>query len=360
MVFTNVSVPSVHGGHSVIDNHHPKHCGLSSEKFWRGEWLFKECAQCEARRWCYNIQKPEPYEMVDLLEIIYLCYLKIAKKQKIQPYGLTIHLPFPFEFIDYLRQRYDSSVLRDFLTMPVKDLGIFIAVAERLRKKVGPEEVVFCVEVDLLPRRSKSSNRDFLDDLVKSIPEIIIIGSVHFVEIDGEILRVSRQDAERAEKFIRQRGIRNFWKEVIRHNLQLLEEYPIDVLGHLFVFQKHLEMCPEDDKEINALVDKIIKQVVDREIFIDINSSGLVKGRHNDNPYFPPHWLKRFNEAGAHFVLGDDAHSQHQIGQKFDEVRDYLIRNGVNVWSLLVETKPCRHIKSRPIHINLKGNLRGV
>ncbi len=323
-------LPCTHGGHSVIDAHGKKHCGLLPERF-EADWLTKACPHCSARKWCYNIEKPtDDNEIIESLETIYRCYIEIAIQQGIQPFGLTAHLPVPGEFAKKMIQRYGVSSFQETnLCMLERNLLLFVEAARRVRNYYGPKKVLIATEVDFLPLQF--SNQDILQTLLKEMPNIVIIGSVHFVEIDGEIFRLGRQgkDKEQAEAYIARNGVTVFWKKIFESYLDLIEQCEIDILGHLFAFQKHLPACP-DNPEIRQFIERIIDAVANKKILVDINTSGFTKGIHRDNPYFPENWVRMFRDRGARFTIGDDSHSQSQIGQALAQCQTFLSVQGVD------------------------------
>ena len=320
-------LPSVHSGHSVIDLHRIGVCGLKPQHYQK-EWFLPRCSDCPANQWCYNVTIPNGQIAVEQLVEIYHCYLEIAIQRGINPFALLIHLPYPEDYGQLLVERYgvlDFRLVEH--TMPKEDLPIFIEAIKKL--KAERENILVAVEVDFLPK--SYSNKEILEELVRQIPDILIIGSVHAMEVDGTLILQGKRgnDKNVTDGFIKDNGLERFWEAVLKAHFRMLSQVKPDVLGHLFAFQKYVPKCPKT-KKITSLIYEIIDLVVHHRILVDVNTSGFVKGVHMDDPYFPAEWAEVFREAGAQFVTGDDSHGPAQIGQAFLQCREWLVKNGIN------------------------------
>lgn len=318
-------MPVIHGGHSVLDNHSPKHCGLSPERYRKGNFILENCSYCPARRYCYRIQDPrDSYEKVKFLKLIYRCYLEIAREKKINPMGFVVHLPVPAPFRTYLLKRYNVSEFKATnVCMPPEDLDVFITAVKSLSKEFG-DQAVWGVEIDFIPKEFRD-NQETEDYLAKLPKKIIIIGSVHFISINGQIFRVGRQgnDLINAQNYIKKHSLEDFWVNILQATLQLVTDYKIDILAHPFAFEKHLPFCPVTS-ETEKLVKKIAEVATEKGIVVELNSSGLTKGIHQQDPYFPAQWVKIFQEYGTRFTIGDDSHNQLQIGQAYQKLEEFM------------------------------------
>lgn len=322
---TSIGINS-HGGHSVIDNHTVPYASLKPEDFGIN-WLYAEkCPQCPAKEWCYSVSQPrDKAEKLAMLRLIYECYIATFQKMGIKPI-LLCHAPFSIAFEDFLSQRYGRSFRECHVQMPREDFPLFLEAATKTQSSghlVG-------VEFDYLPPRFQDPS-PFLPWVANCYPKILRIASVHFLEIEGEILRLGRQDGEleRALAVYNRVGPETFWSHVWDATLSVLSA-GIDVLGHPFAWQKHLDECP-DTPALREKITRVARVMADRNVLADLNASGLKKGKHRENPYFPAKWISVFKEAGVRFTVGDDSHNQSQIGRGYDELLAFCRANGVNV-----------------------------
>lgn len=329
MKFTKM--PVIHGGHSVLDNHSPKHCGLPPERYEK-DFFLKNCGMCPARKYCYHIEIPKTFaEKLELLKTIYCCYLTVANQRNVSPMGFVVHLPVPVLFRTYLLEHYVVSEFeKTNVCMEPQDFAVFAAIANNFSKEREGKSV-FGVEIDFIPQEFRD-NQEMNTYLTHLPPKTFIIGSVHFVSIGSQIFRVGRQgnDLVNAEKYIENYDAENFWLNILKATLELVKSYDIHILGHPFVFEKHLPFCPVTSKTEN-LFEEITKIVAEKNIIVELNSSGFAKGIHKEDPYLPIHWVKMLQKHHVRFTIGDDSHSQLQIGQGYEELKVFMEKCNIDV-----------------------------
>ncbi|MBU0598654.1 hypothetical protein KKF61_06745 [Patescibacteria group bacterium] len=323
----------------MIDNHTVPYSSLKPQDFGTN-WLYPDkCPDCPARRWCYAISPaPETQaEKVEQLKTIFSCYLLTYEKAEIEPL-LLCHAPLPTAFEQFFADRYGKPFQDCRLVMPQNDFPVFLEAATSIQ----PAHLVG-VEFDQLPARFVDSTPT-LQWVAKNYPTIIRVMSVHYPEIGGEILRLGRQDGEleRTLDVYRQLGPEAFWIAVWEATLSSLTS-EVDILGHAFAWQKHLDACPDTDAT-QKIIQAVAQKMAQLGIIADLNASGMKKGKHRDNPYFPARWIPVFQQAGVGFTAGDDSHNQRQIGRGFDDLLQFCLRNGITE---LVQTSGQRNSSGR-------------
>ena len=80
-------------------------------------------------------------------------------------------------------------------------------------------------------------------------------------------------------------------------------------------------------QELGDIIDEILKELVSRQIALEINTGGYKSGIGFPNPH--PEVLRRYRELGGELVtLGADAHVPSYIGYEFDRAVEVLKNTG--------------------------------
>lgn len=102
-----------------------------------------------------------------------------------------------------------------------------------------------------------------------------------------------------------------------------------DTFGHLdyavrYGYTKDASYDYEDSADV---LDEILKELIRRDIALEINTAALRKGLKYVHPY--PEVLRRYKEfGGKKLAMGSDAHRAEDIGYMFDETLKYLQKFG--------------------------------
>jgi histidinol-phosphatase (PHP family) len=102
-----------------------------------------------------------------------------------------------------------------------------------------------------------------------------------------------------------------------------------DTLGHLdyavrYGYTKDKEYRYEKYADI---IDEIFKEIISRNIALEINTAALRKGLKYVHPY--PEALARYKELGGKkLAIGSDAHEADDVGYMFDETLKYIQQFG--------------------------------
>lgn len=148
-----------------------------------------------------------------------------------------------------------------------------------------------------------------------------IIASVHFVDgIDpysGDYYQ--RHDYKSA--YTR-------YLETILENIDIFKNF--DILGH---FDYIVRYSPYKEKTITMkqygdLMEEIFRKIIYSGQAFEINTN-TYRTRNGETPILDPSILVRYKEMGGEIItLGSDAHEKVRIGEKFEEMSEYLKKFG--------------------------------
>ena len=135
--------------------------------------------------------------------------------------------------------------------------------------------------------------------------------SVHFLEVDGEVLPFDVSPLAWAEAAARCGGEAGLFRAYYEHLLAALEWDLGDVLGHLDVIKIHAS-GGVDDAEVDQLVGQVLERCAARGMLLDLNARGLSKPCAEVYP--SPAILARAHSAGVEIITGDDSHHPDGVG----------------------------------------------
>lgn len=196
------------------------------------------------------------------------------------------------------------------------------ALREKYRGKI---DVRIGIEIGLLP-----DQHDRILGIAESEPFDYVIGSVH--EMDGLDPyyrdRFAGTDAEMYRRYF----------EVMLEDVRNTEGY--QALGHLdyvvrYGYHKDEEYSYEKFRDV---IDPVLKELVRRDIALEVNTAGLAKGMAWPNPH--PDVIRRYLELGGKMItLGSDSHNA-RVGSDFDRVLPMLKELGVREITEFHDRKP--------------------
>lgn len=151
--------------------------------------------------------------------------------------------------------------------------------------------------------------QDFAQNLIEGFDLFPILGSVHFVSDHLNVAIPLKKPLSHQEV-----------KDYYLHNLKLVSNCEIDVLGHLGVHKRYYEDAPDESFALPILKD-IFQVMIERGIYLEINLSSLRKPYRQVIP--EPLYLQMYRDLGGSlFSLGSDAHvldgfgDAHTIAEK--------------------------------------------
>lgn len=165
------------------------------------------------------------------------------------------------------------------------------------------------------------------DDVFKNIPKKyeldIILGSLHGFYINDVEIHFSRDimDESVSDEIIFER-----LKEYFNVVLATAKECDIDTLCHLTYPLRYIVGKYKRNVDINDYIDQIteiFKTIIERNIALEINTSGIGTIMNETMPMYALIKLY-YNLGGRLITLGSDAHVKENIAKGFDKVKTDL------------------------------------
>ena len=214
------------------------------------------------------------------------------------------------------------------------DIPAYFAALKELREEYrGRICVRYGIELGLMLRE-----REYLEDLVKTIPADFIIGSNHF--IDGyDVYDKNFYLDNGYETTGSDRGAYLRFFESSLKRIQTLDCF--DSLGHLdYVIRygpvKNANYRPEDYLDV---IDEILRVLIQKGKALECNTAGFKYGLGHPHPY--EEILKRYHELGGELLtIGSDGHRPHEVGGYFSEAAEILKSCGFRYYTVFHERKP--------------------
>lgn len=141
------------------------------------------------------------------------------------------------------------------------------------------------------------------------------LGSVHRVgEEDVSWPELAKRYFGRLEE---EQAYGLYFKEVE----SLVESRLFDCLGHMDICKKygHIKYGPMLYKKYEKTYKKLLKLIVQSDMMMEINTSGLRQPFQETYPPYPA-LLEYLKMGGVKLTLGSDAHRVQDVGQSFDKV----------------------------------------
>lgn len=157
--------------------------------------------------------------------------------------------------------------------------------------------------------------RDDIEKFINSYKFDFVIGSVHMVGEND----ISRPDLSRVfyEHNLEEEAYNTYFQEV----LKLIDSQLFDCLGHLDICKKYgyKHYGPLSWKKFQKPIKKILQRAVQRNIIVEINTSGL---RQDPKETYPSLTAVRefLKMGGTRLTLGSDSHQVEHIAHGFHDI----------------------------------------
>ena len=159
-------------------------------------------------------------------------------------------------------------------------------------------------------------------------PYDYVIGSVHYLNVDGEILAMDRP-ADVVERLIREHfagdGMR-YVKAYYENQAKLLEYNEIDIVGHFDLLAKHCEthnMFDVESEEYLKYAFEAIEMLREKFHLFEINTGAIARG-YRTTPYPSVSILKELKRKGCGIVINSDCHDKQYLDCYFREAEQLL------------------------------------
>lgn len=193
--------------------------------------------------------------------------------------------------------------------------GDYIAEAIQLKEKYADHiEVLVGVEADFIP----GTEAVYLKALAAYRLDYVL-GSVHY--FDGyHVYDPARWRTNPNVNKVYQR----YFKRVQAAAASGL----FDVLAHIDAVKRWGHKPTED---LSDLIGETVQVIRDSGVAVEINTSGI---RKVGEPFPSPSFIQKLQQAGVPLTYGSDAHSVHEVGHSWEQVR--LMLEGFGVKELVV------------------------
>ena len=207
----------------------------------------------------------------------------------------------------------------------------YVAEIKLLRDKYADRiEVVLGLEYDLL---SECDTMSF----------DYVIGSVHYVEKNGEMIPVDMNTDQLCRAVDRQYGgdfyalARDYYANMYR----LYEHTRCDIVGHFDLLTKFNEggrLFDESECGYRKCALEALDALLERDLIIEINTGAISRG-YRKTPYPADFVLRRIAERSGRVMLNSDCHSVNGITTCFPEAVKYARSCGIRELTVMKDKK---------------------
>jgi len=196
--------------------------------------------------------------------------------------------------------------------MSLEDLPLYFNETNELKLKFKKEiEVLIGLEVDYF---KKSFNQ--IKKVIKKHRGKFdyLIGSIHAIPWDGyETLPI---DMKTAVPIIKKLGIDNVFLRYYETMDELVNTGFFEIIAHFDLLKKN-GLIPENNEMIYQKILSILDHIKEKDIIIEINTSGLRKAVKESFP--SDNIIKEVNERNIPMILCSDAHNPNDVAYSFSE-----------------------------------------
>lgn len=214
--------------------------------------------------------------------------------------------------------------------MPVEKMGRYKAEIHQLKQRYKGQIDLFCgLEYDL-----------FSDVAVDGFD--YIIGSVHYLDIDGKKVGFDRGVKE-VESFVdtyfHGDGLA-FAERYFETLLLLPQKRKVDIVGHFDILTKTNELRPFIDvrsQDYLRLGYEAIYNLKGKIPLLEVNTGAIARG-YRTAPYPQAEFLREFRRCGFGAVITSDCHNKDFFDCHYTEARELLLQAGfTSQWILTDE-----------------------
>jgi histidinol-phosphatase (PHP family) len=165
-------------------------------------------------------------------------------------------------------------------------------------------------------------SKEHTEQILNSFDFDVVIGSVHAVRYKDYSAPYSTLDFSKMTPSELDEYMNMYFDEV----LEMLRLVPCDILAHLTCPLRYINgkfALGVDTRKYESKIRKILKLIVDKEIALEVNTSGVGTSHAS---LMPDTWIiELFKQMGGELVtLGSDAHTPTRVGIGFDKAISLL------------------------------------
>lgn len=222
-----------------------------------------------------------------------------------------------------------SPVSGSTFSMPTENVPLYQAEIRRLKEKYKGK-----IKVYLGMEQDKLSKIDYTD-------YDYIIGSVHYLVKDGEMLPVdSSAEKTRSHVMNHYGGDAYAYCEDYFEAIGSIYEYTrCDIVGHYDVVAKFTEVDPlfsTYHPRYVAAKERAIRRLLDSGVVFEINTGGISRGYRTDT-YPTREDISSIAALGGKFIATTDTHNVNTLDFWLDEVKRRLDEDGISYFTSMDE-----------------------
>lgn len=231
-------------------------------------------------------------------------YAMVAKERGIDVITITCHIPMEWEPFGQagIRMRRD-------------ELDSYIALVQETAEAAKPlgVEVLCGIEAEVYP---DEAHMESMDEVLASHEWDFVLGSLH-AQCRSYLSWLSdnkvKTDAMRIDSYF-------------RHLIDGAQSGRYDSMSHPDVIRTYGVVSEFNPAEHEEVIREFLQTVVDEDICMEVNTSGLTKGAYEVHP--DPLILDWAAEMGVKLTIGSDSHRPYSVGQFFGWVQPMLREKG--------------------------------
>ncbi|MCL2063070.1 MAG: histidinol-phosphatase HisJ family protein [Candidatus Cloacimonetes bacterium] len=212
-------------------------------------------------------------------------------------------------------EHYDliDTELKEYGLLPIKRYVVELA---EIKKEYPDLEIITGIELGEPHIVGDFANRLFLDCKIE-----YIIGSLH-------VTRSGVNVSLRLPKPMSKKEITEYYEE----NLEMVKKGGFDTLGHLGIYKRGLGKVSSksdssvyipDENHVYIIIDEIFRQMIKKEICLEVNASGFKVDFNNHIP--EPEILLRYKKLGGKLItICSDSHDLGHFDRFYQKTLDNL------------------------------------
>ena len=231
-------------------------------------------------------------------------YAYAAKERGIDLITVTCHIPMEWEAFGQEGTRMRRDQLEDYIAL----IG---ETAEQARE--FGVETLCGIEAEVFP---VEAHMEIMDEALAAHPWDFVLGSLHaqcqsYLEwlADNKV----KEDRLRIDSYF-------------RHLTDGAQSGRYDSMSHPDVIRTYGVVKEFDPAEHEEVIRGFLQAVVDEDICMEVNTSGLTKGAYEVHP--DPLILDWAAEMGVKLTIGSDSHQPDSVGKFFNWVQPMLREKG--------------------------------
>ena len=231
-------------------------------------------------------------------------YALVAKERGIDVITVTCHIPMEWEAFGQSGIRMRRHELDDYMQL--------VDAAAASAKEVGVE--VLCgIEAEVFP---DEAHMEPMDEILGSYDFDFVLGSLHahcWSYLSWLESRKVTKDVMKIDSYF-------------RHLIDGVQSGRYDSMSHPDVIRTYGVVNAFNPAEHEQVIRDFLQAIVDQDICMEVNTSGLNKGDYTVHP--DPLILDWASEMGVKLTIGSDSHQPNSVGQHFEMVQRMLRAKG--------------------------------